>query len=382
MAGATLATVSAHDDTPAICPEVAAKAAFDGVRYAQGWEDADVLLDGLAISPGDTCVSIAAAGDNALAMLIADPARVIALDLSDAQLACTALRIAAYRTLDHGAFLELLGARASQRRGALYARCRAILDEPARAFWDARPGDVARGIAGCGKFERYLELFRTRLLPLAHGRTTVAALFEARTRAERERFYREVWNTPRWRMLFRVFFSRTVMGRLGRDPRFFDYVTDDVAAALLARAEHALVTLDPSCNPYLRRLFTGDAGDTLPLAWRAEHFATIRERVDRVALRRTSLEAFARESESGVVDRWNLSDLFEYVSPENYEAMLRDIVRASHSGARLAYWNMLVPRTRPSSLAHALRPLQERAARLHAVDRACFYRAFVLEEVV
>jgi S-adenosylmethionine-diacylglycerol 3-amino-3-carboxypropyl transferase len=361
--------------------EVAAKVAFDEIRYAQCWEDADVLLAGLDVRPGDTCVSIAASGDNALALLVADPAAVIAIDLSAAQLASTALRIAMYRSLDHAAFLELLGARDSTRRTELYARCRAALDAPARAFWDARPRAIASGVASAGKFERYFALFRRCVLPLVHDRATIAALLEPRAPEDRARFYRETWDTRRWRLLFAMFFSKFVLGRFGRDPRFFDYVREDVAAQLFVRAEHALVTLDPANNPYLRWILTGRSGDALPLAWRAEHFATIRARVDRVALRRTSLEAFAREHAGPNVDRWNLSDLFEYVSAENYAAMLGDVVRASRPGARLAYWNMLVPRARPESLARHILPRVERAAALHARDLAFFYRAFVLEDV-
>src|SRR5688500_3254365 len=87
--------------------EAAARADFTGIRYAQVWEDADVLLAGLDVQPGDTCVSIASAGDNALALLTKQPSRVIALDLSPAQLACLELRIAAYRKLTHPELLEL-----------------------------------------------------------------------------------------------------------------------------------------------------------------------------------------------------------------------------------------------------------------------------------
>jgi S-adenosylmethionine-diacylglycerol 3-amino-3-carboxypropyl transferase len=78
--------------------EAAMHADFTAVRYAQVWEDADVLLAGLDIQPGNVCVSIASAGDNALALLTKDPSRVIALDLSPAQLACLELRVAAYKT--------------------------------------------------------------------------------------------------------------------------------------------------------------------------------------------------------------------------------------------------------------------------------------------
>src|SRR5436305_1783008 len=62
--------------------EVAAKADFSGVRYAQCWEDADILVEGLEVQPGDVCLSIASAGDNSLALLTRNPSRVIALDLS------------------------------------------------------------------------------------------------------------------------------------------------------------------------------------------------------------------------------------------------------------------------------------------------------------
>src|SRR5207248_3920661 len=115
--------------------EVAARADFTGVRYAQCWEDADILLAGLDVQPGDVCLSIASAGDNALALLTRRPARVIALDLSPAQLACVDLRVAAYRALEHAELLELIGSTRSRRRRELYGRCRPLLGADARSFW-------------------------------------------------------------------------------------------------------------------------------------------------------------------------------------------------------------------------------------------------------
>src|SRR5262245_21582912 len=112
--------------------EVAAKADFSGVRYAQCWEDGDVLLAGLAVRPGDVCVSIASAGDNSLALAAQGPARVIALDLSPAQLASVELRVAAFRELTHPELLELIGSRPSRRRADLYRRCRPLLSPAVR----------------------------------------------------------------------------------------------------------------------------------------------------------------------------------------------------------------------------------------------------------
>ena len=130
--------------------EAAQHADFSAIRYAQCWEDADILLAGLDIQPGDTCLAIASAGDNALALLTRAPARVIALDLNPVQLFCLELRVAAFRELSHPELLELIGSTPSLRRVELYRRCRPLLTSAARSFWDARAhavGETRRSAA-------------------------------------------------------------------------------------------------------------------------------------------------------------------------------------------------------------------------------------------
>lgn len=362
--------------------EVAAKADFSGIRYAQCWEDADILLEGLDIHPGDVCLSIASAGDNALAMLARGPARVIALDLSPAQLACVELRVAGYRALSHPELLELIGSVPSERRTQLYDRCRDRLSEPARNFWNAHPEAIAAGIGGAGKFERYFATFRDRILPLVHGHRTIDELLQSRDAAAREEFYRSRWDNWRWRVLFRVFFSRFVMGRMGRDPSFFNYVEGSVSDRILARAKHALIALDPATNPYLQWILTGRHPGALPFALRAENFDTIRANLHRLEWRRQSLEEYLDEAGRPPVDRFNLSDIFEYMSDDNAQALLVRLAAAGRRGGRLAYWNMLAPRSRSEKLADRLRPLHELADRLFVQDKAFFYSRFVVEEIL
>ncbi|MHB9025471.1 MAG: DUF3419 family protein [Armatimonadota bacterium] len=362
--------------------EVAEKADFSEIRYAQCWEDADVLLAGLEIQPGDTCLSIASAGDNSLAMLAKNPARVIALDLSPAQLACLALRVAAYRELEHEELLELIGSYPSTRREELYGRCRGLLSPDDRDFWDAHPANIAGGIGGAGKFERYFRLFRQRVLPLIHPRSRITELFGVRSLEERQAFYEKVWNNWRWRLLFRAFFSRFVMGRMGRDPSFFQYVEGHVAERILERARYALTELDAADNPYLQWILRGEHLTALPFALRAANFDAIRANLDRLEWHCRPLEGYLAEIGRGAIDRYNLSDIFEYMSPEHYQALLEQLIDSARPGARLAYWNMLAERRRPEALADRLRPLDALAERLHREDKAFFYRAFVLEEVI
>jgi len=256
------------------------------------------------------------------------------------------------------------------------------LSEDVRRFWDARPEEVAAGIGSAGKFERYFALFRTWVLPLIHSRRRVARLLAGGgTAAERTAFYEREWDNTRWKLLFRLFFGRTMMGRLGRDPAFFQYVEGSVAERILARTRHALTELDPAENPYLQWILTGRHTKALPYALRPENFDAVRANLDRLEWRCQPVEAYLEEVGGRGIDRFNLSDIFEYMSPSAYETLLTRLARAGRPGARLAYWNMLAPRRRPESVAALLRPLGDEAARLHRLDKAFFYSAFVLEEV-
>ncbi len=287
--------------------EVAQHAAFSRIRYAQCWEDADILLEALNIQPGFTCLSIASAGDNTLALLSKRPRKVLAIDLNPAQLAALELRVAAFRELRHPEMLALTGSIESQSRKELYERCR-----------------------------KHLSCTATRL----------------------------------------------IMGKLGRDPEHFRYVQGEVAAPLLERMRYAMTELDPAINPYLYWIFKGQHRDgALPFALRAENFEAIRANLDRLEWRCCTLQGFL-ESSPDEFDAFNLSDIFEYISVESYERLLRLLVRAAKPNARLAYWNLLVPRSRPESLAALLRPLKHLSDRLLARDKAFFYSAFVVEEVL
>ena len=352
------------------------------IRYAQCWEDADILLEGLNVQPGDVCLSIASAGDNSLSLLTKSPARVVAVDLNPAQLAALELRVAAYRVLQHVQLLELIGSRPSTQRAAHYARCRPLLTTGAQHFWDAQGPQINAGIGSAGRFERYFATFRNWVLPLVHKRRTVRALLVPKDVSARLAFYDHTWDSRAWRLLFRAFFSERVLGWLGRDPSFFRYVDGSVADHLLNRVRHALAVQDPSDNPYVEWILRGTHGNALPHALRAEHFDTIRHNLDRIEWHRMPLESL---SQCGVLDRFdraNLSDVFEYMSPTNATDLLSCLAGMAHPGARIAYWNMMVPRQGATMLPAKLRALPELSRRLHLADKAFFYRDFFVDEVI
>ncbi len=208
------------------------------------------------------------------------------------------------------------------------------------------------GVCVRGRFEHYLALFRRVVLPLVHSRDEIAALFEPRPPEARRRYFDEVWNNRRWRALTRVFFSRTVMGRIGRDPSFFRFVEVDVAASISKRIERALTEGEPAANPYLRWIVQGQYGDTLPHAWRAANFEAIRapHRQARAA------PAIRRRGPRRAHPTTASTDSTCRTCSSTYRRRRRSrcsttIARCGRAGGRVAYWNMMVPRGRPQRLA-------------------------------
>lgn len=364
--------------------EVQYKADFSSIRYAMCWEDADILVEALA-PENRRCLSIGSAGDNSFSLLAAGATEVVCVEMNPAQVACIELRKSAYLSLDHQEFLQLLGAVpcSESARKAFYQRCASGLSVEAREFWERHPNQWRTGMMHLGKFENYFRMFREYVLPLAHRKNRVCQLLESRSAEQRLQFYENEWNTNRWRWIFHVFFSRFTMGRLGRDPAFFAYVEGSVAERILRRVRHALVELDPSRNPYLHMILRGSLDEDLPHAWRKQHFDTIRKALqdDRLKIVSSSLEKHFAEHSLDRYDAMNLSDIFEYMSEETSHMLLRKIVQQSNVGARLAYWNMLAPRSRPESMSDVLFPLASLADELFQKDQAFFYSRFVVEEV-
>ncbi len=357
--------------------EIQDHAEFNAVRYANCWEDADILMEAMEPS-GRRCLSIGSAGDNSFSLLASGASEVVIAEMNPAQIACIKLRIAAYKSLSHYEFLTLLGENEGDRE-PLYEKCKSQLDENTIKYWNHYAEHIKRGFGTVGKFEHYFSLFRSKALPWVHSKKTIVKQLESKSQQERESFYEKKWNTWRWRLLFKIFFSRFVMGRLGRDPAFFKYVEGSVADRILQRTRHALVELDPSSNPYLHSILTGRYGQHLPHALREENYEEIRTNLDKITIVEGTLESALNDEK---YDAYNLSDIFEYMSDENTQSLLESIHQSSNTGARIAYWNMLAPRESSESLRDKIKPMGDLSTKLFAEDKAFFYSKFIVEETI
>ncbi len=357
------------------------RARFDIIRYASCWEDADILIKALKVKEGGSYLSIASAGDNSLSLLSGRPSLVLAIDINCAQLSCLEIRKAAFKKLSYDELLDFLGVNDGLDRNNLYQRLRGDLPCEAKSFWDKRPDLIRKGVIHAGKFENYFSLFRTRVLPLIHSRNQVRKLLSIHDINQRFLFYRKNWNTLRWKLLFKIFFSRKMMGRFGRDPEFFKYVETDVASRIFKRAEYALTVLPAYANPYLEYILTGNFKNSLPFYLRRENFDAIRNNIERLVIFKGNLsEAFQRNKEIKF-DGFNLSDIFEYMSYNQYEGQIKQIMDYATSGARLVYWNMLADRKQVSGIDDKLQFLDQEVSELFKQDKAFFYKSLIIGQV-
>ncbi|CAN5336170.1 hypothetical protein BH11CYA1_BH11CYA1_14060 [soil metagenome] len=349
------------------------------IRYSQCWEDSELVLDSMAVAEGDTILSIASAGDNTFSLLTAKPKRIIAVDFCQAQLALVALKMAAFRMLTYEELLAFLGITDSSNvsRMATYRRLRSQLSENFRLYFDERPQLIKAGIISTGKLERYFSLFRQFILPIVHSKATVKALFEIRTRMEREEFFNKRWNTFSYQLAFKLFFGSATMALIGREASFFKEASGSLSTFLASAAKAALTEGDPSNNHYLHFILMGVYGNVLPHYLRRENFEIIRANLDKLILVEGSLQSTLDEIPNNSVASFNLSDVFEYMTDAHCESLSHSISRVAKPGARVVYWNMAVDRFAnqyDQNLVESFRAIPSLAA-----TKTFFYKRFCLD---
>ena len=363
----------------------AARAVAGEITYSQCWEDPRTASRGLALRRDDDLLVITSAGCNALALALAGPRSVTAVDFNPAQSSLLELKIAAITALDHPSLLAFLGVRPSGQRLSTYRDTVApVMSGAARRYWDARPSMLARGVMHAGRFERYLALFRNSVLRVMQRRVDIDRLLALESLEEQRRFYDRTWNNWRWRSLFVLFFGRLVQARVGRHPEFFRYVDlPDIGQHYRERARHALVDLPLADNYFVEYILTGgyQSEARMPSYLRASAHASLREAVTRIRIVTANIGAFLDAAPAGSYSAFSFSDVFEWMSPIEYEDVLRAAIRAARPGARLCYYNNLVLRRCPASLARALETDDTLGDRLNHEDRSFVYRRFAIERL-
>ncbi len=347
------------------------------IRYANVWEDPYLLLEGLQIESHHKVLSIASAGDNAFALLAAQPKLCVAIDLNRVQLYLTELKKVAIAHLSQSEFLAFAGFTDSSDRMEQYNAFKEELSREARIYWDENEEAIKNGIIFNGKFEKYLATFARKVLPFIHRKKTVKALFKDKSAEEQKGFFEKHWNTWTWKFLFKIFFSKRIMGWLGRDPAFLAQVNVDVGKVIMEKAAIHLSSKYAQQNPMLYYCLNGHFGSHLPFYAREEQYKKVKSNLDALKIE----YGYAQDAGNkyGNFDRFNLSNIFEYMDDKVFESTSKKILEIANKGAKIAYWNLMVKReiSSISSSATRISDLSKWAER----DQGFFYMQFIVEEL-
>ena len=307
------------------------------------WEDPEVDRRGLAVAKDDTVLAITSAGCNALCLLLESPRRLICVDANPAQTALFELKLAAIASLDHGSFFDIFGARHPARIHDVYgSSLRPLLSSAARRFWDRNVALVAKNIYRQGKMGCFMRVLQSYLKwvgldeSVLHRFLDSASLEEQRVQYERHIAPR-LWSS----YALRLFFSRPMMYLAGMHPK---QLSDLARVAPLneivrERVEHLLLDMPLQNNYFVSIAATGVFRDErrVPPWLLFENFAKLKAYLGRIELHTGRLEDVLVSMPDRSISKYNLLDIFDWMTPSEFEACFGSIARTAAPRARLIY---------------------------------------------
>jgi S-adenosylmethionine-diacylglycerol 3-amino-3-carboxypropyl transferase len=370
---------------------------FKGLVYPQIWEDPEIDMEALAITPECHVVAIASGGCNILSYLIADPAHITAVDLSRAHIALNKLKLAAVRHLPSAReFYRFFGQADEQQNIAAYWRFLAPrLDTETRAYWEARRASgfgrrrisvFARNFYHYGLLGRFIGL--GHLVARFYG-IDPSDVLRARTMAEQRSFFDTALAPLFDKPLVRWMASRQLsLFGLGIPPAQYEALAggSHMAHVLRERVERLACGFSLEENYFawqaFGRRYPERGSAALPPYLRSAHFEDIRDRADRVEVLNRSFTEYLESRPDRSLDRYVLLDAQDWMTDAQLNALWHEITRTARPGARVAFRTAAEPSLLPGRVADHLlsrwRYEAEASRDFTARDRSAIYGGFHL----
>jgi S-adenosylmethionine-diacylglycerol 3-amino-3-carboxypropyl transferase len=370
--------------------------AFKGLVYPQIWEDPEVDMEALAITPGCHVVAIASGGCNVLSYLVADPGRITAVDLARAHVALNRLKLVAVRKLPTWqSFYRFFGEADTKANVAAYWRfLKPHLDAETRDYWEGRSLFGRRRIS---IFSRNVYRFGLlgysigfgHLVARLHG-VDLSQMLHACSLAEQRAFF-ETSLAP----LFDKPLVRWATGRqvslygLGIPPAQYAALgagAPHMATVLRNRVERLSCDFSLDDNYFAWQAFGRSYSDReagpLPPYLKQVHFETIRARADRVEVLNRSFTEYLKSRPDRSLDRYVLLDAQDWMSDHQLNELWREITRTARPGARAIFRTAAEPSLLPGRVDDVVlrqwRYEAEQSRDLTRRDRSAVYGGFHL----
>jgi S-adenosylmethionine-diacylglycerol 3-amino-3-carboxypropyl transferase len=355
---------------------------FRDILYAQCWEDPEMDRIAFDTKTGDTVFSITSGGCNAMAFLLDDPAKVICLDMNRFQNYLLSLKISAFKRLEYDETLEFFGVRPSKHRWDLFERLKPVLSEEEQLYWSNKKADINRGIIHCGKYERYMHLLK-KVFIIIIGNKIINELFNASCIEEQRVIFNKKWDNFKWELFCRIFLSRAFASMLF-DKAFYKYLEPSFSFEKYYRSavRRAVTELPARENYFLAYILSGNYfSNNLPPYLKKENYEIIRNRVDRIKIVTSGCLEYLRSLPGDTISKFNFTNIFEWMSVEEFTILLLETLRSAKNGAVITYRNHLVTRNRPEVFADQIIPDMKLSLELRKKDRSFIYKAYVVERI-
>ncbi|AYA35819.1 DUF3419 family protein [Hymenobacter oligotrophus] len=347
--------------------------ALDRIRYSLVWESSTTLCQALQLQPTDDVLVISSAGCNALNVLLQEPRSVTAIDLNPVQ--NHLLHFKQHLILHHEpqVLRALLGLDGPAAVLPAWHALEPTLPEELRAYWAPFFESHAAGILPAGRLESYLLGFLPTLSPELQANVRRLIAFDSLT--EQRRWFMDALHGTAFEDQFISYFDDANLSR-GRDTKLFRYAPESGGEAFYRRLVRHVSTELLRDNFFFRFFFFGAENlpeAILPPCYQQQNFYRLRALLQQGKLAVVTGEAteFLFSETGQHISKASLSNIFEYVSPAEFQRTSRALMGRAQQPLRLVFWNLLqehashvvpgVPLDRSTSLALGRQP------------GACFY---------
>ncbi|GAB4281258.1 MAG: DUF3419 family protein [Candidatus Rifleibacteriota bacterium] len=355
------------------------------VVYSNVWEDPELNRLSLKVEPGQNVLSITSGGCNSLCLLLEDPAKLISIDLNVAQLAMLEFKRAAIIELEYEDFLEVLGtpffrkpsAKPAEYRIELYNRIKKHMPAYAANFWDAHQQLIKDGVMMCGKVEKFFAFYR-KVLQWLYGEEEILKLFQAKNLAEQQEIYRN-FPKKKWNALHRLLLNRTVLSLVKGAHSFAQVDFEDFAGNLNRKRTIGLTRFYNPDNYFMCLILLGahyhERGMS-PYLLR-ENFPKLKKNIKALEIYQGTIGDVLKKDGPGSYDRFNLSNIFEWMTDEVFNSIIREVIELARPGARMAWrYTFARPRELDAENLSRLEYEADLSEQLFKQDRAFIYESF------
>lgn len=372
---------------------------FSGLVYPQIWEDPLVDLAAMEIEPHHHIVTIASGGCNVLSYLVAQPAKITAVDLNRAHVALTKTKLKAAETLpDWTSFHHLFAVPDAPENLNLYkTHIEPALDETTRKHWRGRDITMRRRVRYFSE-NIYHHGMLGRFIGLCHYMTRrygieFEELLASKSREEQIHYFETRLKPLLDKKLIRWLTAHpTSLYGLGIPPAQYAALAasggGNMSAVLAERLRKLCCDFEVGDNYFAWQAFGrryGGAGkNALPPYLQQQNFDHVRAGARNVHVHQNSITDQLRDAPVGSVDRVVLLDAQDWMDDATLNELWQAITHAAAPGARVIFrtagHESILPGRVEGAILNRWHYDQERATSLNKLDRSAIYGGFHIYE--